>query len=87
MTMPQAELFPTAVRLVRSDRHANMHRYYAMRLQPDLFGGCSLIREWGRVGSGGQIRYQTYRHEGQAIDALLAFSRLKERKGYMVRAA
>ena len=87
MSMLQTNLFPTALRLVRSDRQANMHRYYAMRLQPDLFGGCSLVREWGRIGSGGQLRCQTYRHEGQAINALIAFSRQKQRKGYMVSPA
>lgn len=70
-----------------SDRLANMHRYYAMRLQPDLFGGRSLIREWGRIGSGGQLRCQNYRYEGQAIDALIEFSRQKQRKGYRVSPA
>ena len=84
MSMLQSELFPNVLRLVRSDRLANMHRYYAMQLQPDLFGGCSLIREWGRIGSGGQLRCQNYRKEGEATNAMIASSRPKQRKGYRV---
>jgi len=34
----------------------SMNRFYRASLQPDLFGGCSLIREWGRIGSGGRLR-------------------------------
>lgn len=33
-----------------------MARFYRLVLQPDLFGGCSLVREWGRIGSAGQVR-------------------------------
>jgi len=42
----QLDLFPTALQLCRIDPEQNMQRFYRLSLQPDLFGGCSLIREW-----------------------------------------
>ena len=32
-----------------------MRRYYCLSVQPDLFGGYMLIREWGRIGQTGQL--------------------------------
>ncbi len=34
----------------------NQHRFYALSINPNLFGGWSVIRRWGRIGSrtGGQ---------------------------------
>jgi len=81
-TPAQFELFPTAVHLRRVDPDRNMRRFYRLGLQPDLFGGCTLIREWGRIGSGGRIRWDAFSSEGQAIDALLALARQKARRGY-----
>jgi predicted DNA-binding WGR domain protein len=34
----------------------NQHRFYLLSVQPTLFGGWSLIREWGRIGSPGRVR-------------------------------
>jgi predicted DNA-binding WGR domain protein len=61
----------------------NMQRFYRLSLQPDLFGGCSLIREWGRLGSGGRVRRDGFESEGQAVSALVALSAAKTRRGYM----
>jgi len=52
-------------------------------LQPDLFGGCSLIREWGRMGSGGRVRRDGFESEGQAMSALVALSAAKTHRGYV----
>ncbi|WP_352231112.1 WGR domain-containing protein [Paralimibaculum aggregatum] len=49
-----------------------MRRFCRLALQPDLFGGCTLIREWGRIGRGGQMKREEFASEGQAVDALLA---------------
>jgi predicted DNA-binding WGR domain protein len=49
----QGEVFPTRVKLCRIDPTQNMRRFYLMQAQPDLFGGASLIREWGRIGNRG----------------------------------
>lgn len=45
------------VTLTRRDPARNLHRYYRLDVQPDLFGAWCLIREWGRIGQGGQARF------------------------------
>jgi len=80
--MTQFDLFPVAVHLRRVDPARNMRRFYTIGLQPDLFGGCTLIREWGRLGSAGTIRHDGYPSEGAAVDALLVHVGRKERGGY-----
>lgn len=52
--MQQLELFPENIRIERVDSEANMYRFYRLRLMPDLFGGVSLLREWGRIGTQGR---------------------------------
>jgi predicted DNA-binding WGR domain protein len=36
--------------LDRCDPTCNMARYYALAIEPSLFGDASLIRKWGRIG-------------------------------------
>jgi len=64
-----------------------MNRFYRLCLQPDLFGGCTLIREWGRIGSGGRVRYDDFASEVQAVSALISMSQIKARRGYTERTA
>lgn len=78
----QLDLFPPTAHLCRIDPERNMRRFYRLSLQPDLFGGCTLIREWGRIGSGGHIRHDDYFSEGQAVSALISVSQTKARRGY-----
>ena len=33
------------------DPARNMHRFYRLDVQPDLFGGVLLVKEWGRIGA------------------------------------
>lgn len=80
--MTQLDLFPASLRLTRIDPARNMRRFYRLALQPDLFGGCTLIREWGRIGRGGQIKREDFASEGQAVDALIALQQRKARRGY-----
>lgn len=54
-----------AVTLRRSDPAGNMHRYYRLDVQPDLFEEWCFIREWGRIGSAGQIRGVPYPNSGR----------------------
>lgn len=49
--MQQLEMFPEDIRIERVDAETNMYRFYRLRLMPDLFGGVSLLREWGRIGT------------------------------------
>ena len=70
------------VHLRRIDPSRNMQRYYCLTVQPTLFGGASLIRDWGRIGTRGQTMMETF---DTADDADLAFDRLersKRRRGY-----
>jgi predicted DNA-binding WGR domain protein len=66
-----------------SDPACNMRRYYRMAIQSDLFGKASLVREWGRIGSRGQMLVETHTDEAQAVNALLKLARAKEKKGYV----
>lgn len=45
----------SAVVLRRIDAAQNMARFYRLDVQPDLFGGWSFIREWGRIGRPGTV--------------------------------
>jgi hypothetical protein len=40
----------TALTVTRSDPTKNLHRYYRLDVQPDLFGPWRFVREWGRIG-------------------------------------
>lgn len=82
MTTAQLEIFPDKVRIERREPQHNRHRFYRMYVQPDLFGGCTLLREWGRVGTAGRQMREVFDDEGQAIDALLVMFRKKQRRGY-----
>lgn len=82
MTTQQLELFPVAAHLCRIDPEQRMRRFYRLALQPDLFGGCTLVREWGRIGSGGRLRYDEFPSEGQAVTALISMAQTKAQRGY-----
>ena len=53
-----------------------------MQVQPDLFGGVSLIREWGRIGSRGRVLVEHHADEGEAVTALLGLASAKVRRSY-----
>ena len=81
-TGSQLEVFPTDLHLRRIDPARNMRRYYRMAIHSDLFGQASLVREWGRIGSRGQMLIETHPDEGLALNALMKLARAKQRKGY-----
>jgi len=47
-----------------------------------LFNEWEAIREWGRIGQGGQIRRDTYATEYLATAARDRRAKLKQRRGY-----
>ena len=73
-----------AVTLYRIDPAKNMHRFYRLDVQPDLFGAWCLMREWGRIGSGGEIRSVPFPTLQQAVAALRNLRDTKERRGYQL---
>lgn len=78
----QVEVFPTTADLKRIDPSVNMRRFYRMSIQPDLFGGASLVREWGRIGFRGRVLIEQHPDEGRAVSALMKLAAVKRRRGY-----
>ena len=78
----QLDIFPDHMTLTRVDPDRNMRRFYLMTVQRDLFGGATLVREWGRVGSSGQVRVDYHESEGQAVNALADLATAKRKRGY-----
>ena len=77
-------MFPEDIRIERIDHEANMYRFYRLRLMPDLFGGVSLLREWGRIGTQGRHRIELLEDMGSAADAMIALYRTKQKRGYQL---
>ena len=73
------------VDLVRIEPEAGRFRFYRLALQPDLFGGCSLVREWGRIGRPGTVRVRTLATEDAAATALARALARRHRRGYRPR--
>ena len=80
----QAEVFPSRINLRRIDPIQKMRRFYLLTVQRDLFGGATLVREWGRIGSGGKLKTSHHADEGQAVDALAALAQQKFKRGYRI---
>jgi predicted DNA-binding WGR domain protein len=72
----------TSRRLTRIDPEKNMARFYFLDLQPTLFGGFALMRAWGRIGQGGQLRSEFFDAEDDARIAMERLLRTKTRRGY-----
>jgi predicted DNA-binding WGR domain protein len=69
----------------RIDPSKNMARYYALSIEPTLFGETSLTRCWGRIGSRGQRIVHLFRSEPEAVDLFLELLRIKRGRGYRSR--
>lgn len=70
------------ITIYRIDPERNMSRYYALSIQPNLFGGHSLMRQWGRIGSGGQSRIDLFDDVELAQAAADRLMRSKQKRGY-----
>lgn len=70
------------IKLTRIDPTHNMQRYYCLSVQPDLFGGYTLIREWGRLGRSGQTAIEHFCEENGALEVANRLAETKRRKGY-----
>ncbi len=66
----------------RVDPDRNMARFYTLAIQPTLFGGASVIRNWGRIGSNGQTMMETFDSQEDADTALSRLERTKRKRGY-----
>ncbi|WP_027155202.1 WGR domain-containing protein [Mesorhizobium sp. WSM2561] len=70
------------VHLRRIDPSQNMRRFYTLAIQPTLFGGASVIRNWGRIGTSGQSMMETFDREDGAATASMKLQHAKRRRGY-----
>lgn len=73
--------------LERIDVSRNMARFYALSIEPTLFGDAALVREWGRIGTPGRRRLDLYPSVANADDALRRLAKAKATRGYRPRAA
>lgn len=71
--------------LERIDPRRNMARFYAMSIEPTLFGGAALVREWGRIGLVGRRRLDLFASVASAQTELEALHRRKIARGYRPR--
>ena len=69
----------------RSDASRNMARYYAMSIEPNLFGDVCLLRKWGRIGTKGQMMVHHFGREEEAVRLFLDLLRKKRKRGYRPR--
>lgn len=77
---------PYQLYVERTDASKNMARYYAMSIEPNLFGEACLIRRWGRIGASGQRLIHHFKKEEEAVGLFLQLLRQKRRRGYGPRA-
>lgn len=70
----------------RMDAQKNMARFYALSIEPTLFGTPCLRRRWGRIGSDGQTMVHHFEREEDAVSMFLTLLRVKRSRGYVIRA-
>jgi len=68
--------------LVRIDPAINACRYYAIEIAPTLFGGWSVVREWGRLGASRRRRIDLCDEFGEAAAQACALIKAKRARGY-----
>jgi predicted DNA-binding WGR domain protein len=59
-----------------------MARFYALDVQPDLFGCILLVKAWGRIGGRERIVHELHSTEALAHAALQRQAEKKPRRGY-----
>ena len=59
-------------------------RYYHLHLEPDMFSGWILTKEWGSQGSPGRIQKKHFNSIEEAESALLDSRDAQVKKGYKV---
>jgi predicted DNA-binding WGR domain protein len=67
--------------LYRREPEQGRARFFSLMVG-DLFGTIQLVRNWGLVGSKGQVKVETFFDETQAAQALEGWAEAQRRKGY-----
>lgn len=76
---------PYHLYIERIDTAKNMSRFYAMTIEPTLFGAPCLTRRWGRIGTYGQAMVHHFEREEEAVTVFLDILRAKRARGYRTR--
>ena len=80
----QSEIFPSRIKLRRLDPVKKVRSFFLLTVQRDLFGGATLVREWGRIGQAGRLQLSHHADEGRAVDALASVAQQKFKRGYRI---
>ena len=73
---------PYQLYVERTEPSKNKARYYAMSIEPTLFGTACLTRRWGRIGTMGQAKVHHFEREEEAVLLFLDVLRQKRARGY-----
>jgi predicted DNA-binding WGR domain protein len=76
---------PYQLYIERTDPTKNMARYYALSIEPTLFGDACLTRRWGRIGAKGQQMVHHFDRQEDAVHLFLDLLRQKRARGYKPR--
>ena len=70
------------ISLERHNPARRMHRYYRLRVERNLFGEWSLVREWGRIGQPSRRMIDLHATAQDAQAAMARKGQQKRRRGY-----
>ena len=73
---------PARVCLCRVDQAKRMSRFYVLAIEPTLFGGYALVREYGRIGRGGRVISKLYASSDEVVRDFNRQRTAKQRRGY-----
>lgn len=73
---------PEPLLLLRIDPTRNMARFYRLSIEPNLFGGASLVRAWGRIAGASRVKIEFFDGAAEAIGPFALIERSKRRRGY-----
>ena len=74
---------PEAAELVKLSPAKKQARFYRLEIWPDLFGGFSLAREYGRIGQPGRLQLDPFPEIDAARRSFFRIVRRKQRRGYV----
>ena len=79
MTLPPSgnKVVLTRIRPTKNER-----RFYAVSITSDLFGNVLIVRNWGRIGTGGHMRHDTHDTFSSALVEADRIVRSKRKRGY-----
>jgi predicted DNA-binding WGR domain protein len=62
----------------------NKARFFAVVVEPSVFGDWTVFREWGRIGQGGTVRTSAHATLAEAVGTARRLIGTKARRNYAV---